>query len=101
MESNLVYIMIDNENLYRKVVAAQTYLQNALNDYIDTSENEEKIYTENTNIFSISLFNSKKFGLSGDYLDIYSFKENNQLHLISRNFKKLSNLCGFINRVTT
>ena len=104
MDTNLVYIMIiEDENLYRKVVTAKIYQQNALNDYINTAQNQEKIYTENTDIFfSINLFNPKKFGLSGEYSDIYCFiKENKQMYLISRNFSKLSSLCGFINRVTT
>ena len=103
MDTNLVYIMIEDENLYRKVVTSRIYQQNALNDYINTAQNQEKIYTENTDIFfSINLFNQKKFGLSGEYSDIYCFiKENKQMYLISRNFSKLSSLCGFINRVTT
>ena len=52
MDTTLVYIMIiEDENLYRKVVNARIYQQNALNDYINTAQNQEKIYTENTDIF--------------------------------------------------
>lgn len=103
MDTTLVYIMIiEDDNLYRKVVNARIYQQNALNDYINTAQNQEKFYTENTDIFfSINLFNPTKFGLSGEYSDIYCFiKKNKQMYLISRNFNKLSSLCGFINRVT-
>jgi len=89
----------------RQVVDARDYQTNALNDYIDNKIvddlAEDVAYEIDDDIcFTIKQFNSKKYGLAGEYLDVYCYvKENNSMFLISRNFKKLSALCGFLNRV--
>ena len=50
-------------------------------------------------IFSIAPFDTT--GLKGEYLDVYHFiKDDDTICLISCNFKKLSGLCGYINRTT-
>jgi hypothetical protein len=100
-----VYIMIDAQDGSRQVVDAREYQQLALNDYIDNKIvddlAEDLAYEIDDNIcFTIKKFNSISYGLSGEYLDVFCYvKENNSMFLISRNFKKLSALCGFLNRV--
>lgn len=102
---NKVYIMIDAQDGSKKVVDAREYQQLALNDYIDNKIvddlADELAYEIDNNIcFTIKKFNSISYGLTGEYLDVYCYvKENNSMFLISRNFKKLSALCGFLNRV--
>ena len=100
-----VYIMINDTNNGRKVVEARDYQQNALNDYInnkivDDLAEETKYEIDNNIYFTIKKFNSVSYGLTDNYLDVYCYvKENESMFLISRNFKKLSALCGFLNRV--
>ena len=102
---NKVYIMIDAPDGRRQVVDAMEYQQLALNDYIDNKIvddlAEDLAYEIDDDIcFTIKQFNSKKYGLTGEYLDVYCYvKVDNSMFLISRNFKKLSALCGFLNRV--
>lgn len=97
--------MIDAQDGSRQVVEAREYQQLALNDYIDNKIADdladELAYEIDDNIcFTIKKFDSISYGLAGEYLDVYSFvKENGSIFLISRNFKKLSALCGFLNRV--
>ena len=101
---NKVYIMIDAPD-GKKVVDAREYQTDALNDYINNKIvddlAEETEYNIDDNIcFSIKHFNSISYGLSGEYLDVYCYvKETGSMFLIFRNFKKLSALCGFLNRV--
>ena len=89
----------------RQVVEARDYQTSALNDYIDNKIvddlAEDLAYEIDDNIcFTIKKFDSIKYGLAGEYLDVYCYvKENGAMFLISRNFKKLSALCGFLNRV--
>ena len=99
-----VYIMIDDDLVGRKVVEAHNYQESALNDYIDNKITDdladETEYNINEFYFTIKKFNSTAYGLTGEYLDVYCYiKEDNTMFLISRNFKKLSVLCGFLNRV--
>jgi len=99
----MAYIMIDAPD-GRQVVDARDYQTNALNDYIDNKIADdladELVYEIDDICFTIKQFNSKKYGLAGEYLDVYCYvKENGSMFLISRNFKKLSALCGFLNRV--
>jgi hypothetical protein len=102
---NKVYIMIDAPDGSKQVVDAMEYQQLALNDYIDNKIvddlAEDLAYEIDDDIcFTIKKFNSISYGLSGEYLDVYCYvKENGAMFLISRNFKKLSELCGFLNRV--
>ena len=99
-----VYIMIDAPD-GRQVVEARDYQTNALNDYIENKIvddlADELAYEIDDDIcFTIKQFNSTAYGLTGEYLDVYCYiKEDNTMFLISRNFKKLSALCGFLNRV--
>ena len=98
-----VYIMIDT-SVGKKVLDASDYQTNALNDYIDNKIiddlADELAYEIDNNCFTIKKFNSISYGLSGQYLDVYCYvKEDNTMCLISRNFKKLITLCGFLNRV--
>ena len=101
MMNETVYIMLDTE-IGKKVVKARDYQEEAFNHYINTNTTQEIKYEKKNIKFSITKFDSIKYGLSGEYLDVYCFvKENNQFYLISQNFNKLSKLCGFINRVTS
>ena len=96
-----VYIMIDAPDGSRQVVEARDYQTNALNDYIKSENVEEKKYIVDDIYFSIKQFNSISYGLTGEYLDVYCYIKENEssMFLISRNVKKLSALCGFLNRV--
>jgi hypothetical protein len=100
-----VYIMIDAQDGSKQVVEAREYQQLALNDYIDNKivddlADELKYEIDDNICFTIKKFDSIKYGLAGEYLDVYCYvKENGSIFLISRNFKKLSALCGFLNRV--
>jgi hypothetical protein len=102
---NKVYIMIDAPDGRRQVVDAMEYQQLALNDYIDNKIvddlAEDLAYEIDDDIcFTIKKFDSISYGLTGEYLDVYCYvKVDNSMFLISRNFKKLSALCGFLNRV--
>ena len=98
---NKVYIMIDTQDGSKQVVDAMEYQQLALNDYIDNKIVDDLAYEIDDNIcFTIKKFNSISYGLAGEYLDVYCYvKENGSMFLISRNFKKLSALCEFLNRV--
>ena len=102
---NKVYIMIDAPDGSRQVVDALEYQHLALNDYIDNKivddlADELAYEIDDDTCFTIKKFNSISYGLSGEYLDVFCYvKENNSMFLISRNFKKLSALCGFLNRV--
>ena len=88
---NKVYIMADEVDGSRKVVESSE-----LNEYFKSENIEEKIYSD----FSITHFDSVAYGLTGEYLDVYCYIKNDEkMYLISRNFKKLSALCGFLNRV--
>ena len=101
---NKVYIMIDAPDGTRIVVNARKYQQDAVNDYIDNKIiddlAEETEYSIDDKCFSIKLFNSTAYGLTGKYIDVYCLvKENNTMFLLSRNFNKLCALCGFLNSV--
>ena len=86
-----VYIMNDAVDGSRQVVEAPE-----LNEYIKSENMDEQIYSN----FYIKHFNSVAYGLNGQYLDVYCYIQNDEkMYLISRNFKKLSALCGFLNRV--
>ena len=92
---NSVYIMSDALDGSKHVVEAPELID-ILNEYIKSENMEEKIF----DTFSIKQFNSTAYGLTGKYLDVYCYiKEDNKMFLISQNFKKLSALCGFLNRV--
>ena len=93
--------MIDTQDGSKQVVDAMEYQQLALNDYIDNKIVDDLAYEIDDNIcFTIKKFNSISYGLAGEYLDVYCYvKENGSMFLISRNFKKLSALCEFLNRV--
>ena len=96
---NNVYIMIDAPDGSRQVVEAPELID-ILTEYIKSENVEEKKYIIVDNHFSIKPFNSVSYGLTGKYLDVYCYlKETESMFLISRNFKKLSALCGFLNRV--
>lgn len=100
MSNTPVFIMIDADQC-RKVVSAYDYQQIALNNYIDSDFKDITVeYGTDTEVcFSIKNFDAT--GLSGEYNDIYSYiKEDNSVYLISRNYNKLSSLCGFLNRIT-
>jgi hypothetical protein len=100
MTTEIIYIMIETD-IGKKVVESRDYQQIAFNNYMNTNQKEEIKYGEKTERkFSIKPFISTKYGLSGEYLDIFCFVcESGKMYLISRNFKKLSGLCGYINRV--
>jgi hypothetical protein len=95
-----IYIMIETK-IGKQVVEARDYQQSAFNNYLTTNQKEEIKYGENTDIhFSIKPFNSIKYGLVGNYSDVFCFVcDNEKFYLISQNFNKLSGLSGFINRV--
>ena len=87
-------IILDELTGYKNVCEANKLQSDALNDYL--TQTEERKYSN----FSIAPFNYTG-GLKGDYLDIYQFiKDDGTICLISLNFKKLSGLCGYINRTT-
>jgi len=92
----MAYIMIlDEQTGYKNVCEANKLQSDALNDYLINRFTEERKYSN----FSIEPFNTT--GLKGEYLDIYQFiKDDGTICLISLNFKKLSGLCGYINRTT-
>ena len=98
--NTVVYIMIDTDTR-RQVVVAKDYQQIALNNYIELGLTEPIEFGTDTEIcFHIGIFNSVKKGLSGEYSDVYEYiKDNNTIFLISKNYEKLSSLCGFLNRV--
>ncbi len=98
--TNPVYIMINTET-YRQVVLARDYQQIALNNFIELRSTEPVEFgTDTENCFYIGIFDSIKKGLSGDYNDVYDYiKNDDTTFLISRNYSKLSKLCGFLNRV--
>jgi hypothetical protein len=101
-----VYIMIDCDN-GRKVVEAFDYQSECFYDFlslleIDKERNEMNyiVGKDNDISFTIKKFDYLASGLSGEYNDVYSFiKEDGTRFLMSCNFKKLSALCGFLNRV--
>jgi len=102
LQDSKVYIMIDANNIHTtyKVVSAYDYQENALNDYINNNIDGQKKYNPNCDIiFYINKFDYSDF--KGDYSDFYSFiRENGTKSIISRNKDKLSNFCGYINRLT-
>ena len=75
-----------------------------MNDYISITldievEVEKQYKVDNDIIFSINKLDSTKYGLQQKYPDIYCFiKENKTEYLISKNYKILCGLCGYINR---
>ena len=90
-------IILDEQTGYNNVCEARQYQADALNDYIVNGFTEERKYSN----FSIAPFNSISSGLQGEYLDVYQYiNEDRTICLISCNFKKLSALCGYINRTT-
>ncbi len=95
-----VFIMIKTAD-YRKVIEANNTQKIALNNYIQSGFSENIEYgTDNMECFNIDIFDFKKCGLTGEYLDVYNcIDSNGDKLLISCNYTKLSNLCGFLNRV--
>ena len=92
-----VFIMIDTANC-RKVVTAFDYQQIALDNYIDNGFSESVEYgTDGESVFTLSRFDSTVCGLSGEYTDLYQYTQNNKRFLISKNYAKLSGLCGVLN----
>ena len=99
----MAFIMIyDEQPGYNNVCEARKYQADALTDYIEHHDKtkERKYYNIDDNmVFSIAPFDTT--GLKGEYLDVYHFiKDDDTICLISCNFKKLSGLCGYINRTT-
>jgi hypothetical protein len=93
------FIMIDDNNMTKKIVPAYDYQELALNDYIDNQKTGRHQYIINTSMsFYIDNFNST--GLNNDYSDFYSFiREDDTISIISRNEDKLRGFCGFRNRL--
>ncbi len=101
-ENTKVFIMINNNDIYipNKVVSAYDYQENALNNYIDNKLDGQKKYIFNCDIiFYIDKFDSSN--LKGEYSDFYTFiREDGSKSILSKNKDKLSNFCGYINRLT-
>jgi hypothetical protein len=96
---NKVYIMIDDNQYFKKVVDAYDYQTNALNDYIDNHEEGLETYNPLPDIsFQIEKF--KDINFQGDYSDFYNFiKEDGTVNIISKNKEKLKAFCGLRNRL--
>ena len=103
LENSKVFIMVDSNNIYTpyNLVPAHDYQENALNDYIDNHIDGKKKYFPNCDIiFYIDKFDNTS--LEGDYSDFYNFiREDGTITTISRNKDKLTNFCGYINRLTS
>jgi len=99
-QESSVFIMIDTPT-FRNVVDCCDYQQLALNNYIDCGFTDAVEYGTDTEVcFSISRFDYVSKGLSGEYNDVYNYiREDGTVDMISRNHKKLTALCGFLNRV--
>ena len=99
-QESSVFIMIDTPTC-RNVVDCRDYQQIALNNYIDSGFVDTVEYGTDTEVcFSISPFDYVSKGLSGEYNDVYNYiRGDGSVYMISRNHKKLSALCGFLNRV--
>ena len=98
-----VFIIINNNNIYTPftVSPAYDYQEDALNDYIENHLHEPKKYNpQESIIFYIDKFDSSN--LQGDYSDFYSFiRDDGSKSTISKNKEKLSNFCGYVNRLTS
>jgi hypothetical protein len=95
------FIMIDSGNV-RRIDWTFDYQQIALNNYIENRYTTAVEYgTDDEECFSISQFDYKTAGLTGEYDDIYNYiKSDGTVLLISCNYSKLSALCEYFNRLT-
>lgn len=101
-----IFMMLFNPTGYNKIIPADNYINEKVDDYIQQQQKGEinyKIQTKDTvNEFSIDHYDAVAEGLKGDYSDFYLYKNttNNEKNIISPNEEKLKAFCAYINRLT-
>jgi hypothetical protein len=97
-----MYMMLIEE--YNRVVEANDFITDKLNDYILNKKSGLVYYTveidgEIKNV-SLNNYDSVSAGLSGKYEDFYEYRSGNTSIIVSPNKEKLKGFCGWINRLT-